>query len=207
MEITENPELSKLFLPLPIYESIMLATGRTNDGEEFEIVAGLDKNAAEEIKKHALDENDEELRKNTSDLKRFGESSYEEWYAKDRTSFGLIHKKTGAIAAFAWFGPEPISRKSLESAEGFETRGDGKKESGGWHTIGYRSYKPFRGKGLMKDFMKFAMKIYSESRPGFRYWLGIKPENAASIALASSLGFTISEENSDRVVGSLVMIK
>lgn len=207
MEIIENSGAEKLSLPLPIYESITLATARANDGEEFDIVAGLGKDFVDEIKKHALDETDEELIKNTGDRKRFGEGSYEEWHAKDRTPFGLIHKKNGTIAAFAWFGPEPISQKSLESAEGLESRGYDKKESDGWHTIGYRSYKPFRGKGLMKDFMKFAIKIYSESRPGFRYWLGIKPENTASIALASSLGFMISEKNSDRAAGSLIMTK
>lgn len=207
MEITPNTALPEVSFPLPLYASETIASAKSSGGEEFEITIGLDKKAAEEIKKHALDENDEELLKNTSDRKRFGEGSYEKWYAKDRTPFCLVHKKTGALAAFAWFGPEPISRKSLENAAGLESRGDGKKESGGWHTIGYRSYKPFRGKGLMKDFMKFAIKIYSENRPGLRYWLGVKPENAASIALASSLGFTISEENSDRTAESLIMIK
>ncbi len=190
LEITENPNVGKLSLPLPIYTSVMLATAKNNDGEEFEIVAGLEKNSAEEIKRHALDESDTELQNNTSDRKRFGKGSYEKWYAKNRTIFGLIHKKTGALAAFVWFGPEPLGQ-----------------ESGEWHTIGYRSYNPFRGKGLMKDFSKFAMKIYSASHPGIRYWAGINPENKASIAIASSLGLTVSEENSTRETGSLVMIK
>ena len=190
LEIIENQGVDKLSLPLPIYTSIVLASARSDDGEKFEIVAGLGKNSAEEIKRHALDENDTELQKNTGDRKRFGENSYEKWYAKDRTPFGLIHKKTGALAGFAWFGPESLGQ-----------------ESGKWHTIGYRSYNPFRGKGLMKDFSKFVMKIYSDNRPGMRYWTAVNPENKASIAISSSLGLTISEENSDRAPGSLVMIK
>jgi len=190
MEIIENRKITRLSLPLPIYNSVTLATARSNDGDEFEITAGLEKNSAEEIKRHALDETDGELQKNTGDRKRFGEGSYEEWYAKNRTPFGLIHKKTGSLAAFAWLGPKRLGQ-----------------ESGECHTLGYRSYKPFRGKGLMKDFLRLAVKIYSASHPGVRYWVQINPENGASIALASSLGFAISEENSDRQTGSLIMTK
>lgn len=190
LEIKETQEVGKLSLPLPIYTSVQLATAKSADGGEFDIVAGLGKSSADEVRRHALDENDTELQKNTGDRKRFGENSYENWYMKDRTPFGLIHKKTGALTAFIWFGPEPLGQESRE-----------------WHTIGYRSYNPFRGKGLMKDFSKFAMKIYSASRPGVRYWVALNPDNKASIALASSLGFTISEENLNRETGSLVMTK
>ena len=209
LEIIENQGIGKLSLPLPIYTSVTLATARSNDGEEFEIIAGLEKNSVEEIKRHALDESDEELQKNTGDKKRFGENSYESWYAKNRTPFGLIHKKTGTLAAFAWFGPEPLGLDTIprDSTIPWDSRNKEKKESEEWHTIGYRSYNPFRGKGLMKDFTKFAMKIYSANRPGVRYWAAINPENKASIAIVSSLGLTVSEENSDRETGSLVMIK
>jgi len=207
LEITENQGAGKLSLPLPIYTSVPLAAAKSNDGEEFEIVAGLGKSSVDEIKRHALDESDEELQKNTSDRKRFGEGSYENWYAKNRTPFGLIHKKTGALAAFAWFGPEPLGPGAIprDSAIPWDSRHKEKKESGEWHTIGYRSYNPFRGKGLMKDFVKFAMKIYSANRPGVRYWAAINPDNEASIAIASSLGLAISEKNSNREAGSLVM--
>ncbi|MDO8664827.1 MAG: GNAT family N-acetyltransferase [Candidatus Liptonbacteria bacterium] len=210
LEIIENKEVHKLSLPLTMYNSVTLATARsTNDGEEFEIVAGLGKNSVDEIKKYALDESDEELQKNTGDRKRFGENSYESWYAKDRTPFGLIHKKTGALAAFAWFGPEPLSpgATTRDSTILWDSEHKEEKGLGEWHTIGYRSYNPFRGKGLMKDFSKFAMKIYSDNRPGIRYWAAINPENKASVAIASSLGLIISEKNSDRATGSLIMIK
>lgn len=191
LEIIENKGVRRLSLPLLMYTSITLTTVRsTNDGDEFEIAAGLKKSSADEVRKHALDESDTELQKNTGDRKRFGENSYENWYLKDRTPFGLIHKKTGVLAAFIWFGPEPLGQ-----------------EPGEWHTIGYRSYNPFRGKGLMKDFSKFSMKIYSASRPGVHYWAAINQDNKASIALASSLDLTVSEENSNSETGSIVMIK
>ncbi len=190
MEIIENPNVGKFHLPLPIYTNVTLATALANDGEKFDIVAGLGKSSSEEIKKHALDEGDEELQKNTHDHKRFGEGSYEEWYAKDRTPFGLIHKKTETLAALFYIGPKTLGH-----------------EPGEWHTIGYRSYNPFRGKGLMKDFSKFAMEIYSGSHPGVHYWVRINPENKASIALSSSLGLVISEKYSDPASGSLIFVK
>lgn len=205
--ITENPGLGKLSLPLPIYTSIVLASARSNDGEEFEIVAGLDHNSAEEIKRHALDENDTELQKNTSDRQRFGEGSYEEWYSKNRTPFGLIHRKTGVLAAIVWLGPKPLGRKSLRYLSEEELKKENEQKASQWHTLVYRSYNPFRGKGLMKDFARFAMKIYSASYPGVHYWLGFNEENKASMALASSLGFTVSEEFSDCPAGWLAMIK
>ncbi len=207
MEITEKSDVAAFSLPLPLYSSIPLADAKSSDGEEFEITVGLAKKCADEIKEHSLDDSDEELQKNTGDRKRFGEGSYEEWYAKYRTPFCLIHKKTGTLAAFVWFGPKALGKKSLRllsEKEAFEADGA---ESGQWHTFVYRSYNPFRGKGLMKDFSKFAMKIYSEKYPGVRYWVGVNPENKASIGLASSLGFSVSEENSDRSGGWLVMIK
>ncbi|OGZ00213.1 MAG: hypothetical protein A3B13_00120 [Candidatus Liptonbacteria bacterium RIFCSPLOWO2_01_FULL_45_15] len=207
LEIIENQGVDKLSLPLPIYTSVVLASARSDDGEKFEIVAGLGKNFTEEIKKHALDKNDTELRKNTSDSKRFGEGSYDEWYAKNRTIFGLINKKTGALAAIVWLGPKPLGRKSLRYLPKEELEKENEQKVGQWHTLVYRSYNPFRGKGLMKDFVKFAMKIYSASYPDAHYWVGFSEKNKASMALASSLGFTISKEASDRPAGWLAMIK
>ncbi|MDP3948936.1 MAG: hypothetical protein Q8Q17_03235 [bacterium] len=207
LEIKETQGVGKLSLPLPIYTSIVLASALSNDGEEFEIVAGLAKDQTEEIKKYALDESDTELQNNTSDRKRFGEGSYEEWYAKNRTIFGLIHKKTGALAAIVWLGPKPLGRKSLRYLSEKELKKENEQEVGQWHTLVYRSYNPFRGKGLMKDFARFAMKIYSVSYPDARYWVGFSEKNKASMALVSSLGFTISEEASDRPAGWLAMIK
>ncbi len=190
MEISENPEVAEISLPLPIYTSKVIAAATAMGDEEFEIVVGLEKSSVEELKKHALDENDQELQKNTTDKKRFGENSYEGWYGKNRTIFGLIHKKTGALAAAVWFGPEPLAEKLGE-----------------WHTIAYRSYKPFRGKGLMKNFTKFAMRIYSAKHPGVRYWARIVPGNEASKAIASFLGFAVTENHSNDSNGFIIMTK
>jgi len=207
LEITENQGIGKLSFPLPIYTLVALATAKGNNGEEFEIVAGLERHLVDELKRNSLDESDEELQKNTSDRKRFGEGSYEEWYSKNRTPFGLIHKKTGALVAIVWLGPKPLGRKSLRYLSEEELKKENEQKIDKWHTLVYRSYNPFRGKGLMKDFARFAMKIYSESEPDAHYWVGFNQENKASIALASSLGFTLSEEVSDRPAGWLAMTK
>jgi RimJ/RimL family protein N-acetyltransferase len=160
--------------PLPIYESIKI--GEQGD---FDVVVGLDKNLAEQLKKYSLDDTDIDLQKNTRDRKRFGEGSYEDWYKKIRTPFSLIHKGTGAMAGIVWFGPEPAH------------------EGCTCHTSAFRSYAPFRGKGIMKGFAKFAMDFYLEQSPNTNLWAEVKKGNTASLNLLSYLGFTVDEKLSN----------
>ncbi len=184
-----NPMLNIDFsLPLPIYKSIHIADAISKDGENFSVFVGLDEKMAAELKKLSLDKSDNEIQQNTSDLKRFGEGSYEEWYKKNRTPFILVHRATNALAGLIWFGPEPLFG-----------------EVGNWHTAGWRSYKPFRGKGLMKDFCSFAFDIYLTKFSNIKFWITAKKENTGSIKLAENLGFKISEKYSDGA--SVVMVK
>ncbi len=78
-------------------------------------------------------------------------------------------------------------------------------EEGNWHTVAWRSYNPWRGKGLMKDFTRFALDIYQKTIPEAKFWAILKKENYGSAGLASALGFEKSEKLSDDV--SLVFIK
>jgi RimJ/RimL family protein N-acetyltransferase len=78
-------------------------------------------------------------------------------------------------------------------------------DSGAWHTIVYRSYAPFRGKGLMKDFIQFTMDIYQGLYPGSKLWAGIFSANPASIGLAVALGFKVYEQGADG--GETLMVK
>ena len=138
-----------------------------NDGERFSIFLGLNKNMVAQLKKLSLDESDLELQKNTGDRKRFGEGNYEDWYKKSRTPFALIEQGTDTLAALVWFGPRP------------PTAG---------HTIAWRSYRPFRGRGLMKDFTKYVRDIYKERFPDVQLWAEIKEGNRGSEELATYLG-------------------
>ena len=101
-------------LPIPIYTSARIGSMRSRDGETFTMYAGLEIDQVAQLRAYSLDETDEEIQKNTSDRQRFGEGSYEKWYAKGRVPFALVHDATGTLAAITWFGPKPLGRKSLK---------------------------------------------------------------------------------------------
>lgn len=205
MEIRPIPNVSSLAYPLPLYASIPIATAIGKDGERFIIRVGFDEMLAEQIKNLSMNENDSELVKNTSDRERFGIGSYETWYRKGRTPFALVHEDSGTLAAVAWFGPKPLGRKSLKHLSPEErTQNESLIDPGNWHTIVYRSYVPFRGKGLMKNFVRFALDTYLEGYPGAHVWEIMDANNAGSIALAKSLGL---EQKGDVTEGSIVMVR
>jgi len=192
MKIIPQENLSDLSLPLPIYNSIHIADAIGKDGEEFSVFLGLIKKHIDQLRRFSLNEKDTDLQDNTSDRARFGEGSYEDWYAKNRTPFCLIHKRDDILASLAWFGPEPLF--------------PGEKD---WHTVGWRAYPPFRGKGLMKNFINFVSDIYIKNfkniESPIKLWVAIRRNNMKGLKLAVSLGFEISEEASDDI--SAVMVK
>ncbi|MBU2330167.1 hypothetical protein KKG57_01735, partial [Patescibacteria group bacterium] len=135
-------------LPLSLYEAMSIGGMSLPDGEALSIQIGLSKDMVEKLKQHARNEEDTELQANTSDYRRFVENSYEAWYMKDRTPFALV-SATGELAAIIWFGPENPPHK----------------EKGLWDTVAFRSYPPYRGKGIMTPFGKFALTTYTMLRP------------------------------------------
>ncbi len=179
-----------------MYERVVIGSCSARDGESFDIVIGLDKLLIDQLITYSLDTNDTELQKHTSDYKRFGEGSYEEWFGKGRTPYALINAE-GLLAALAWFGPKPIGRKSLRYLSEAELKEEYAQPTGDAHTVVYRSYGQFRGRGLMTTFMRFAIKDYKERNPGVKLWAGVSSHNEASVALATKLGFIYSEEYSD----------
>lgn len=185
-------------LPLPIYESVNIGTMHSRDGEEFTICAGLSRDVVDQLRRLSLDERDEEIQKNTSDRERFGTGSYEKWYGKDRTPFCLLGP-SGTLAALVWYGPKQLGRKSLKHLTQEERLQDERTLShDDWHTIVYRAYNPYRGKGLMKSFTKFTMDVYRRVYPRAKLWAGIHAENPASLGLAEALGFRVDETRSDK---------
>lgn len=206
MRITPLHDLIPGMFPSDIYKTTIIAKAESESGERFDIVLGLDKELAAQLKRHSLDESDDIIQKNTSDHRRFGEGSYETWYAKNRTPFALVETTSGTLAAFAWFGPKPLGRKSAKHlSEEQLIQDESTLDSGNWHTISYRSYFPFRGKRLMKDFINFVTNVYRGQHPDIKLWAIINIENAGSFALASSLGYKVAEKGSDET--SVVMIK
>ncbi len=188
--------MTEMKLPLPIYESWKIGKLQGKDGTTFEMHVGLSRALVEQLKRYSLDESDENLQNNTSDKKRFGEGSYEEWYSKERTPYALV-STDGNLAALAWFGPKPLGRKSLKYLSANELLDELSQPKSNWHTIVYRSYRPFRGKGLMVPFMQAAIADYKARYPHARLWAGVSQKNLASLKLAEKLGFKISKEHID----------
>lgn len=188
MQITSNFISQNLLLPLPIYKIIEIGKVTGKDGEKFSIFVGLNEEMIAQLKTLSLDGGDTELQKNTSDFKRFGKGSYEDWYKKNRTPFALVHAKTDKLAAIVWFGPEPLTGNK-----------------GNLHTVAWRSYPVFRGKGLMKEFTKFVMDIYIKTVPNIKFWITVKKENTGSVGFAQTLGFKELQGASNEF--SLIMVK
>ncbi len=206
-EVTIISDSKTPSLPIFIYTAITIGSLRGKDGEEFEIVMGLDTDLVAQLKEKSLDETDIEIQNNTSDRVRFGEGSYEEWYSKDRVPYALVHTQTKALAALVWFGPKPLGRKSLKHLSAEERAQDERlMDAGDWHTVVYRAYRPFRGTGLMKTFLKFTMDIYRSLYPHSKIWAGIYAENPVSIGLVTSLGFKVLESASNPTSHEMVMV-
>jgi RimJ/RimL family protein N-acetyltransferase len=193
-------------LPLPIYKSIEIGSIQSKEGE-FKIFIGADKAVVADLKEKSLDASDTDLQANTSDYKRFGEGSYDQWYSKNRTPFALVHAPTGKLAAFAWLGPKPLGRKSLKYLTEEEQKNELEQKEDVWHTLVYRSYAPFRGKGLMGAFVEFCLQKYKEHFPDAKFWVGMNAANTGSSRLAQKLGFTRREEFFDAEKNWIAMTK
>lgn len=189
MDVKPYKVATSLALPLGLYESVPIADAISRDNESFVVVSGLDRHMAEQVKHYSLDEDDADLQENTSDKKRFGEGSYEEWYAKGRSPFALIHEKSDTLTAICWFGPKPLGQKSMKYLSESEMEEEKKATAENWHTISYRSYNPFRGKGHMRGFVQFAIDTYTKAYPEAKLWAIFNAKNEGSIALAKKLGF------------------
>ena len=193
--------------PMPLGESVELAEATSTGGAVFLLREGLDASLIQQLKNYSFNVSDAELQR-TSDFERFGKGSYEEWYgSKERTMFALVQKNTGTLAAIAWFGPKPLGRKSMKHLSEDERAEDERlMDADNWHTIVYRSYPPFRGTGIMKDFVRFCMDAYVRRHPDAKLWAGIYGANPASISLATGLGFT-AHESSGSDTEETIMVK
>lgn len=183
--ITLHPEADNLRFPLRVYEQYVVGELVSGNNERFRMHAGLDRDLMRQLRKKSLDLSDQELQDNSSDFKRFGEGSYEEWYAKGRAPFALVHAKDTVLAAIVWIGPKPLGE---DSATYLTSGSSAAADSGSWHTIAFRSYNPYRGERLMKAFVRAVVKLYKRSYPSGKIWTITDRANIGSQKLSSAIG-------------------
>jgi hypothetical protein len=190
--------------PLPIFTTVFLSTIDGRNGTSFSLNAGMSEEHAKQLKAFSLDETDGAIQNNTSDKKRFGEGSYEEWYVKDRTPFSVVNTETNELAALVWFGPKPIGVKSTKHLTEAEQREVLNTNTDNGHTIAYRAYNPYRGVGIMKKAVLAATEAYIQVFPEAKLWAIVDESNEASVGLSKALGYVI---NSDSEGGFVVMVR
>ena len=199
MKVTLDSAALPISLPLGLYETATIGLVETDAGHTFRLQIGLDTEGAAKLRELSLAD-DPALRENTSDYERFGAGSYEAWYAKGRSIFALVDESNSPLAAIAWYGPKPLGRKSIKhlSEEDRAREAESTKEAGDWHTIVFRSYPPYRGIGIMTDFVRTTLDLYLKYFPSARIWAGINGTNAGSIRLCEKLGFAKDETISNK---------
>ena len=170
-----------------LYEYQEIGSIENRRGDAFKVIIGLPEELAKELRLRSLDEYDIELQENTSDRERFGEGSYKDWF-HNRTPFAVV-APDGSLAAFAWLGPKPLGQKSMKHVSPGARAESHDADSGGWHTVSFRSYEPFRGVGIMRPFIQKVLTAYKELFPDAKIWAIIDAKNASSIALSDKLGF------------------
>lgn len=202
MRVILRENLPNFSLPLPVFSSIHIADAINKEGEEFDVLLGLDTKYVEQLKNLSLDKSDTDLQNNTGDFNRFGVGSYEDWYKKNRTIFALINKQRDILSAIVWFGPKSLGKKSIKFGKEEDNEYQTK-----WHTVSVRSYSVWRGKKMMKNFVEFALNFYKKYFVNIKFWMGTDDRNIAAVKLFSELNFETDEENSDLEENWLVMTR
>jgi ribosomal protein S18 acetylase RimI-like enzyme len=120
--------------------------------------------------------NDDLIKKCTSDLKRFvNRESYENWLKKGRKIYSLVDEKDN-LMGISWFGGE---------GEGF--------------TFALRIYGKARGEGLGYGFLKETMNRFMElddykKAKNKEWWLETSKDNIAAIKIYEKCGFKYEKE-------------
>jgi len=199
-----QPEELSFSFPIAIYQAMPIEHITGRDGTAFTVYAGLTEEHARQLKAFSLDATDEAIQNNTSDRKRFGEGSYEEWYTDSRTPFSVVDDATSKLAALIWFGPKAVGTKSMGHLSADEQKQVASTDTGNGHTIAYRAYPPYRGAGIMKKAVEEATVAYQAVFPEAILWAIIDENNEASLGFAGALGYEVQGESKD---GFVVMVK
>ncbi|MBI2600656.1 GNAT family N-acetyltransferase [Candidatus Daviesbacteria bacterium] len=126
--------------------------------------------------------NDLDIGKFTSDLKRFkNRQMFDKWQKKKRTIFTITDEKSNLLGIF-WIGEEDLAGEKIPNQDLLFSF---KREDYGI-TFAVRIYGQARGKGLAKEFIERSFKEFNAKK---KIWLDTKVENERAISLYKKLGF------------------
>lgn len=129
---------------------------------------------------------DPDIRKFTSDLKRFPDrASFENW-SKDKSLYTLSDGSEN-LFGFIWFEKKQIPIDESQSIDPKEYQ----------ITIAVRIYGKIRGKGYFKKFLEKALEDFKDSN---KFWVSIAKENIASYKAFKKFGFKEIRNSSDRIL-------
>ena len=140
---------------------------------KLSILRGIDNTQIKQL--IAVTKVDRAISKFTHDTDRFKSvKSFKAWQRRKKYIY-VLTDKAGKLKGILWFSEKTYKTNS--------------------YTVGIRIYKPLRGKGLSKKFMKMAMDDFSiVKKRGL--WLSVNTNNLPAINLYKSIGFKIAEKKS-----------
>lgn len=148
----------------------------TCKGCHYALYRELSHQSATQLIAFSQDDTDTVLHQNTRDATRFTKEHLHTWLAKERCMYTLMDGDI--LAAVIWHGPaQPPSTNSTD----FSSRE--------CDTIAFRSYKPYRGLGLMHPFAQLVLCSYLGTRPHNTLWLEVDKNNLQAIELYKKLSF------------------
>ena len=144
-----------------------------NTGIKLSILKGLSKEQSKQLL--AITKIDRKITRFTHDLERFKNiKSLSTWKSRGKTIYTLTDKNS-RLRGIVWFSKKPYKKCK--------------------YTFAIRIYKPIRGKGVAKKFMKAVFEDFlSKNKIGI--WLKTDEDNKIAMNLYSSFGFK-NEEISD----------
>lgn len=137
-----------------------------NTGIKLSVLKGLSKEQVKQLL--IITKIDRKIAKFTHDLERFKNiKSISTWKNRGKTIYTLIDKN-GKLRGIIWFSKKAYGKYK--------------------YTFAIRVYKPIRGKGVAKKFMKVVFDDFlSKNKTGI--WLKTDEDNKVAISLYSSFGF------------------
>jgi len=168
------------------------------DKSKICMVKGLPSNLVTKLLDYS--KNDEIIKQNTSDAKRFATlEAFNEWLKKDRDIYTITDKKKEKLMGILWFGFRPLLKEKIKVDDIYSYL----KLDNFCITVSYRLYKDLRGKRMFTKIFKEAFNHFKQSKTYKElenknqndFWLETNSDNTNSLMAMQKLGFKIIGKN------------